>query len=125
MHFQAFILEIIGSFMYMYMIFALVVDKRAPKHIYGIAIGGTLGVSVLSFGTISGGCLNPARVLGPAILSLELGQLWLYIAAPIAGCVSAAFIYNFLLLKTDTNLEEVEHAKDDDEEEEDGQELKD
>jgi len=109
--------------MYMYMIFALIIDKRAPKHIYGIAVGGTVGVAVLSFGSISGGCLNPARVLGPAILSFEFSQLWVYLGAPIAGCVASAFIYNLLLLKTDTNLDEVDQEKE--AEEDEGEELKD
>lgn len=123
MHFQAFVLEIIGSFMYMYMIFALIIDKRAPKHIYGIAVGGTVGVAVLSFGTISGGCLNPARVIGPALLSFEFSQLWVYLGAPIAGCVAAAFIYNLVLLKTDTNLDEVDQEKELEDSDEEGEEL--
>lgn len=103
---QAFILEMIGTFMYMYMVYALIVDKRAPQHVYGIALGGTIGVAVLSFGTISGGSLNPARVIGPSLLYLNFWSWHIYVLAPIFGAISASFIYNLLLLKTDVKEED-------------------
>jgi glycerol uptake facilitator-like aquaporin len=105
---QSFILEFIGAFMWMYMYYALIIDKRAPKHVYGLAIGGTYGVSTLAFLKISGAALNPARVFGPSILSLDFSGWPIYIGATILGATTAAFIYNILLLKTDIKDEENE-----------------
>lgn len=110
---QAFILEFIGSFMYMYMVYALMVDKRAPKHVYGIALGGTVGVAVLSFGTISRGALNPARVFGPSLFDLQFSQWFVYMISPVLGCLSASFVYNILLLKTDVKDEDEIEGFDD------------
>lgn len=105
---QAFILEFIGAFLWMYMYYALVVDKRAPKHVYGLAIGGTFGVSTLAFLKISGAALNPARVFGPSILEPNFKGWPIYMVAPFLGAACAAFVYNILLLKTDVKDEENE-----------------
>ena len=105
---QSFVLEFIGAFMWMYMYYALVVDKRAPKHVYGLAIGGTYGVSTLAFLKISGAALNPARVFGPSILSLDFKGWAIYMGATVAGAIVSAFVYNILLLKTDIKDEENE-----------------
>merc|ERR1711881_359974 len=101
----AFIFEVVGTFILTFMVFALAVDKRAPKHVYGMGIGGALGVSVLAFGTVSGACLNPARWLGPATLSIGsagsnyMGGLLIYLPAPIIGAILAALLYMFVLYK--------------------------
>lgn len=101
----AFIFELVGTFILTFMVFALAVDKRAPKHVYGMGIGGALGVSVLAFGTVSGACLNPARWLGPATLSIGsrgsnfMGGLLIYLPAPIIGAILAALLYMFVLYK--------------------------
>lgn len=105
---QAFVVELIGTFMWMYMFYSLVIDKRAPKHVYGLAIGGTYGVSTLAFSDISGAALNPARVFGPSILSFNITPWIIYMGATAAGAVCAAFLYNTLLLKTDIKDEENE-----------------
>lgn len=105
---QAFILEFIGAFMWMYMYYALVIDKRAPKHVYGLAIGGTYGVCTLAFLKISGAALNPARVFGPSLYALEFIGWPIYMGATTLGAVTAAFLYNILLLKTDVKDDENE-----------------
>lgn len=105
---QAFILEFIGTFMWMYMYYALIIDKRAPKHVYGLAIGGTYGVCTLAFMKISGAALNPARVFGPSLLDLSFQGWPIHIGATILGAITAAFLYNILLLKTDVKEDEDE-----------------
>ena len=54
---------------------------------------------------ITGVSVNPARSIGPAIFAQgeALSQLWLFIVAPILGGVVAAFTYNILIEKTETN----------------------
>lgn len=41
---------------------------------------------------ISGTSLNPARSLGPAIVSGHLASLWIYVIGPLAGSVLAAWL---------------------------------
>ena len=40
--------------------------------------------------------MNPARSIGPAVVSGDLHALWLYIVAPLAGAALGAFTYQFL-----------------------------
>jgi aquaporin NIP len=61
-------------------------DKAA---ITGIAIGGTVALGALVGGPISGASMNPARSLGPALVSGELAHLWIYLAAPALGAALA------------------------------------
>lgn len=105
---QAFILEFIGAFMWMYMYYALIIDKRAPKHVYGLAIGGTYGVCTLAFLKVSGAALNPARVFGPSLFAMDFKGWPIYMGATTLGAITAAFLYNILLLKTDVKDDENE-----------------
>jgi glycerol uptake facilitator-like aquaporin len=49
---------------------------------------------VLIAGPVTGGSLNPARTLGPAIVAGEFAALWVYILGPIVGGVLAALLYD-------------------------------
>merc|ERR1712119_50183 len=103
MEMNALVFEILGTFILTFMVFALAVDKRAPKHIYGIGIGGALGISVLAFGAVSGAALNPARWLGPAVFTMswakQISNIWIYFTGPIVGGAAAAALYNWVLYK--------------------------
>lgn len=64
----------------------------------GLAIGLTLVLIHLVAIPITGTSVNPARSFGPAIFAQgkALTQLWLFIAAPIAGGVLAALVWKGL-----------------------------
>lgn len=47
-------------------------------------------------GPITGASMNPARSLGPALVSGNLHALWLYIAAPLLGAALGALAYRFV-----------------------------
>ncbi|KAF9678048.1 hypothetical protein SADUNF_Sadunf08G0171400 [Salix dunnii] len=63
--------------------------------LYGIAIG----LAVLITGPVSGGSLNPARSLGPAIVSWDFKDIWVYITAPTIGAVAGALIFHLLRIR--------------------------
>jgi len=86
--------EFIGTF---FLVFfgtgAIVVGDAFPGTIPHIAIAATFGLVVMTMiyaiGDTSGAHINPARSLGPAMLSGQLGDLWIYLVGPIAGAVLA------------------------------------
>ena len=55
----------------------------------GIAIGAVVGLEAMFAGPICGASMNPARSIGPAVVSGNLGGLWIYILGPIAGALAA------------------------------------
>ncbi len=48
---------------------------------------------VVLVGPISGSSLNPARSLGPAVMSATYRSLWVYLVAPPLGALVAAALY--------------------------------
>lgn len=62
----------------------------------GAAIGLTLLFAELFGGELTGGSLNPARTLGPAIVSGTYDDIWIYFVGPVLGGILAALLYRFL-----------------------------
>jgi aquaporin Z len=58
---------------------------RNVGHNAAIAVGGYVALAGLWASPVSGASMNPARSLGPALLGGGLGQLWIYLAGPLAG----------------------------------------
>jgi len=73
--------------------------KRAAGGFAGLAIGLCLTLIHLVSIPVSNTSVNPARSTGPALFAktAAMGDLWLFWAAPIAGAIVGAMIYNVLL----------------------------
>jgi aquaporin NIP len=93
---QSFVLEFILTFFLMLVILGSAVHGKAVKSFAGIAIGATVGLEAMFAGPICGASMNPARSIGPAVVSGILEYLWIYVAATILGAVCAAIIYRQL-----------------------------
>jgi len=94
---SAIIAETILTAFLVFAVLGTAVDKRAPK-IGGIGIGLTVTFDILAGGPISGGAMNPARWLGPALVSREnLGNAAIYLTGPFIGCILAVLIYDKLI----------------------------
>ncbi len=80
----------------MLVITAVATDTRAVGHGAALAIGGTVAVAALAGGPVTGASLNPARSLGPALVSGELADLRIYVAGPVSGAALGALVYRYL-----------------------------
>jgi aquaporin NIP len=61
-----------------------------------IAIGGTVGLDAMFGGPISGASMNPARSVGPALVSGDRRAAWIYLTAPFLGAALGALAYQFV-----------------------------
>ena len=86
---QAFVIEVLLSFILMFVIVNVSEGSKETGKMAGIAIGGVVALEALFAGPITGASMNPARSIGPAIFSGELQYLSLYSAAPIVGMLLA------------------------------------
>jgi MIP family channel proteins len=91
---QAFLLEILITFILVFVVVSVATDQRAPAAIAPIAVGFALAVGVFIAGPVTGGAVNPVRALGPMLVAADLTSVWLYILGPIIGGVLAALLYN-------------------------------
>jgi MIP family channel proteins len=90
---SAFVYEAVLTAFLMFVIMAVATDVRAVGAAAAIAIGGTVGLDALFGGPVTGASMNPARSIGPALVSGELHDLWLYVTAPVVGAILGALAY--------------------------------
>jgi len=96
---QAFILEVILSFILMFVIIKVSKGSKEVGIMAGIAIGGVVGLEAMFAGPITGASMNPARSIAPALFSGDLQHLWLYISAPIIGMLLAVVFCKISTIK--------------------------
>lgn len=84
------------------MIILILVAGLLPIHpgcarLLPYAIGLSVGLVIAFLGPRSGGSINPARQFGPAALSGQTTDLWIYLVAPILGGVLGAAAHHLLI----------------------------
>lgn len=93
---RALLLEIALTAFLMLVILSVATDTRAVGAPAAIAIGAAVGLAAIAFGPLTGASLNTARSLGPALVSGEWREFWVYVAGPLIGAPLGAFAYQFV-----------------------------
>ena len=93
---RSFLLEMVLTFLLMFVITSVATDVRAVGQAAAIAIGGTIGLEALFAGPISGASMNPARSLAPALVTWTWSDQWLYVIGPALGAVAGVMAYQFI-----------------------------
>jgi aquaporin-4 len=91
--------EIILTFFLVTTIFMTAVHRKAAAGMAGIAIGGMIFLIHLVGVPLTGASVNPARTLGPAIVSGYWDFHWIYWVGPIVGAVIAGLIMQYVYVK--------------------------
>lgn len=89
---QGLVLELILTFFLVNTIMNAGISGKATIPA-GLAIGLTLVFCILMGGPLTGASLNPARTLGPALITGNFADIWLYFVGPIAGAILAGLLY--------------------------------
>ncbi|CAJ2661199.1 unnamed protein product [Trifolium pratense] len=101
--FEGVVTEIIITFGLVYTVYATAADpkKGSLGTIAPIAIGFIVGANILAAGPFSGGSMNPARSFGPAVVSGDYHDNWIYWAGPLIGGGLAGVIYGYVFMPSD------------------------
>nr|ABK26146.1 unknown [Picea sitchensis] len=89
------VMEIVITFALVYTVYATAADpkKGSLGTIAPIAIGFIVGANILAAGPFSGGSMNPARSFGPAVVSGDFTNNWVYWFGPLVGGGLAGAVY--------------------------------
>jgi aquaporin NIP len=82
---QSFVLELILTAILMFVILSVSTGAAEKGITAGIVVGAVIGLEAMFAGPICGASMNPARSLGPALMSRHCQHLWIYLLAPVIG----------------------------------------
>ena len=90
--------EILLTFFLVFVILCVAIGSKERGLMAGIAIGGTIAFCALAGGPVSGASMNPARSLGPALVTGgdAIRYLWIYWTAPFLGSVTAVGAWTYI-----------------------------
>jgi MIP family channel proteins len=88
----AFVLEGIGTFFLVNTVLHTAV-RGAAGRLAPFAIGMTVTVCILMFGVLTGGSVNPARTIGPAVATGVYNGIGVYLVAQLLGGALAGLLY--------------------------------
>lgn len=83
---------------------------RVVGHEAALAVGATIALCGLIALPVEGASMNPARSLGPAVVSGRLDDLWIYVLGPVLGASIGVLVTRFLHGSTDRDPVAVEAA---------------
>lgn len=82
---ECFMIELILTFILMLGVL------RAPGRYSAFFIGGIVVLEAYFAGKLTGASMNPARSLGPALVSGHTELIWIYLTAPVLGAIIAVY----------------------------------
>jgi len=93
---QSFALEVFLTLYLMFVILRVSSGSKERGAMAGVAVGGVIAAEALCGGPVSGASMNPARSLGPALVSGRFDTLWIYLVAPCLGALVAVLVHRLI-----------------------------
>jgi len=94
---SGFIAETVFTFIFLFVVFGSTSTKNINGGFAGLSIGLSLVLIHIVGIPVTGVSVNPARSIGPALFAgtAAVGQLWLFIVAPILGSILSAVVWRY------------------------------
>ncbi|KAI6702897.1 hypothetical protein NL676_012033 [Syzygium grande] len=94
------VMEVFITFVLVYTVYATAADpkKGSLGIIAPIAIGFIVGANILAVGPFSGGSMNPAGSFGPAVVSGDFSENWIYWVGPLVRGGLAGLVYGDIFI---------------------------
>jgi len=93
------LVEIVLTFVLVFVVFATAFDPKGLAHLAPAAIGLAVLVDHLVGIPLTGASMNPARSFGPAVVANIWDDHWIYWLGPLIGAAAAALVYEFVFLQ--------------------------
>jgi aquaporin Z len=93
---RSLVMEMVLTFILVSIILNTATGSRSIGHNAAIAVGSTVALLGLFASPISGASMNPARSLGPDIVSVDFTGWWVYVAGPVTGALIAVVVTTLL-----------------------------
>jgi glycerol uptake facilitator-like aquaporin len=82
--------------------------QRSASRLAPVAIGMTVTICILGFGVLTGGSVNPARTIGPAVAAGIYDGIAVCLVAQLVGAICAGVLYRwFWITQTEPHREAV------------------
>jgi aquaporin Z len=94
------VMEIILTFILVTIVLGTASDHKVTGPNAALAVGATIAMCGLFAAPISGASMNPARSLGPAIVSWNWANQWIYVVGPTVGAILIVIVSTFLRGRT-------------------------
>ena len=89
---KAFVLECLLTFILMLVIIQIATGSKEIGSVAGLAVAGVILLEAMFAGPLTHASMNPARSLGPALVSGNTQPLWIYLTAPFVGASLAVLL---------------------------------
>ena len=99
------LVEIILTFILVFVVFATAMDPRGPGNLAPIAIGFAVLIDHFVGVPLTGASMNPARSFGPALVAGEWDDHWVYWVGPLVGAALAGLLYFVLYMREEPEPE--------------------
>lgn len=95
---QAVAIETIITFFLMLVAMSTATDRRVNRAAVGLAVGFTITLCGIFAGLLTGGSMNPARSIAPALFAggNALSEVWVYLLGPSLGAILGALVYELM-----------------------------
>jgi len=99
---QAIFIEVITTFTLVITVFSNAVTAASPANgnIAPIPIGFAVILGILATGNVSGGSMNPARSIGPAVAAGYWHVHYVYWIGPIVGACCAGLLWKYVFMES-------------------------
>lgn len=109
---SAFAVEVLLSATFVFTFLGVTSQEKSERK-FGVVLGLTLALVYLFGAPFTGGGINPARSLAPAIFAyafnnngVVIDELWIFMTAPLVGALIAAFLYWVITYNKEEKKEE-------------------
>jgi MIP family channel proteins len=103
---SAWAVEFMMTTILMWVVLGVSTGAKEKSITAGLAVGATIAMEAFVAGPLTKASMNPARSLGPAVMSSHYNLLWLYLTAPLVGAIAGGCLYRFVRGKDELDTEE-------------------